>query len=198
MLCYAEKRDFAALQPRRRLRDQGADFATRWRVAAMQQLAIGYDDDEEEEEEAPEPQQIELDCGQFEVRVNGWEELFEKQLERDELLTHENFEEKAGQRAVFAFVQKATFDSVLERIFVVRDGAQVHLFNVAGQDICDDTVAHGRQQLIVPDEETGFLAEWLAGYYSAAPSLLASTISDGKSAGEDYAITPTGVHARTH
>ena len=125
------------------------------------------------------PEQIKLQCGPFAVAVDGWVQHASAQLAAggDDALTPDDFQAKAAEQAVVAFgVKEHLTDDDWRRIFVVRDGEQVHLFDHDGDDLVDESAPHGRQQLEIADEETGFLDEWRNGYYTNAPSELRSLL----------------------
>ena len=125
--------------------------------------------------EARAPEQMDLDCGPFTVAVDDWVQHARAQLAagEDAQLTPADFQAKAALHAVFAFGMKEQLtDDDWRCIFVVRDGAQVHLFDHDGIDLVDESAPMGRQQLVVADAETGFLEEWGNGYYTNSPSEL--------------------------
>ena len=119
--------------------------------------------------EARAPEQMDLDCGPFTVAVDDWVQHARAQLAagEDAQLTPADFQAKAALHAAFAFgVKEQLTDDDWRRIYVVRDGAQVHLFDHDGIDLVDESAPMGRQQLVVADAETGFLEEWGNGYYT--------------------------------
>ena len=134
-------------------------------------------EDEEEEEELPQGYggEIDLDCGPFRVAVKSWSELADKQMRDTEAqLSPADFDAEAGERTAFAFCYKNEVIDPWLQIFVVRDGAQVHLFDEAGGDVEDESAPAGRQRLKVEGKSTGFLDEWTDGFYSNAATDLAS------------------------
>ena len=126
------------------------------------------------------PEQIQLQCGPFAVAVDDWVQHARAQLAAggdDAQLTPDDFQAKAAEQAAVAFgVKERLTDDDWRRIFVVRDGEQVHLFDHNGDDLVDESAPAGRQQLVIADAETGFLDEWRNGYYTNAPSELRSLL----------------------
>ena len=138
-----------------------------------------YDDDEEEEDEVPGAEQIRLECGRFAVNICSWEELRDQHMQGDALLTPETFADEAGEQEVFAFCYKNEVVDPWSHIFVVRDGPNVHLFDLDGVDIEDDDSApNGRQPLVVDGASTGFLEEWTHGFYSNAVADLTAAAAE--------------------
>ena len=109
---------------------------------------------------------LELDCGSFEVEVESWEALATAQKDQD-ASDPETFSTGIAHKQALAFLDRNDFEEPWRRVFVVQDtdGALIHLFSEDGECVNEDDTPHGRHQLHTDD--TGFLAQWRQGYYSA-------------------------------
>ena len=109
---------------------------------------------------------LELDCGSFEVEVESWEALATVQKDQD-ASDPETFSTGIAHKQALAFLDRNDFEEPWRRVFVVqdKDGAQIHLFSEDGECVNENDTPHGRHKLHTDD--TGFLAQWRQGYYSA-------------------------------